>query len=200
MINKNLNTVKKIFDSQFPPKKCFYKIFLTLAIFFVFILGIMTGTLIPRKDTHKLKTNYTDQADLLEKKVIPNKTNTSETSKNLLGNTIKYQDLPVFPNVFVTDDIKLEGGGRRIAYETDFGINSKQVMDFYEKELSAQGWRRILRDVGDSQLEMLAIDQTKFRVWIYFEGPNLDEVDQLPLTFIVDFGPPMGEMLPVPIQ
>ena len=73
-------------------------------------------------------------------------------------------------------------------------------MDFYETELKKLGWQRVIRDVDNKQLEMFGEDQSKLRVWIYYEGTDLDGADKLPLTFIVDFGPPMGEYLPVPIQ
>ncbi len=125
---------------------------------------------------------------------------TSSVPTFAVEETVKYETLPVYPGVTVTDDAKLEGGGRRIAYETPMGTTSAQVMYFYEEELKALSWHRVIKDVDNKQLEMLAPDQTRLRVWVYFEGTGLEGEDQLPLTFIVDFGPPMGEYLPVPVQ
>lgn len=181
---------------KFLSKKCLIKIIILLVVF-----GGIGGYLYLKKTNKPIVTTPPSEIptviDGTGDSGTPPDTPTDTTTDM---DTVTYESLPVYPDVSVTDDMTLEGNGRRIAYETKLGITSKDVMDFYEDELTNLGWQRVTRDVDNAQLEMFGEDQTRFRVWIYYEGTDLDGVDQLPLTFIVDFGPPGGEMLPIPVQ
>jgi len=114
--------------------------------------------------------------------------------------TINLEDLPLYSDASVTDDFKLDGGGRRVSYDTTLGTTSKEIMDYYEQELTALGWKTVLRDVDDARLEMYGPDETFVRYWVYFEGINEPDSDPMPLTYILDFRPPGAEILPVPVQ
>lgn len=112
----------------------------------------------------------------------------------------KLEDLPVYPNSSITDTLDVDGGGKRVAYEPQLGVASKEIMDFYEKELTSKGWQVVTRDRDDAQLDILSMDGTFVRIWIYFEGIDEAGSDPLPATFMLDFQPPGAKILPIPYQ
>ena len=114
--------------------------------------------------------------------------------------TIAYSEMPEYPNATINDEFDLDDGGKRVTYETEMGTTAKEVMGYYETALTAEGWQRVIRDQDDALLSMVAEDETFVRIWVYFEGIDEPESDPMAMTYIVDFQPPGGEILPIPIQ
>ena len=77
--------------------------------------------------------------------------------------------VPAYPRATVGDSYK-EDGMTHTEYETTVGVTAKQVLDYYENNLTLEGWQLTTRDKSDSGLEMLSEDGSQLRVSIFFTG------------------------------
>lgn len=154
---------------------------LVLAYTFFRLVYAFSSTSTTRISTDKTSSQQTTQQS------TPAKTQTTSTA---------YQDVPFYSDSTEIDFQQTKGEGIDATYETPKGVTTKQLMDFYEEKLKSQDWQITLRDRDNKQLEALAKDGTKLRIWVYFAGG-----EDAGISFNVNYRPPGSEAwLPIPVQ
>lgn len=120
-------------------------------------------------------------------------------STNFPSTKNSFDKLPTLSGVQLSQKYEVDdAGGLRLTWDSKEGtsLTSKEVLDFYELELTSLGWQVMSRDGSDRQIELYNDTSGDFvRIWIYYEGEGLDGMNAL--TYIMDYQPQGTEILPV---